>query len=525
MFSCALSAVINGIESKVVQVQADVSTGLPFFELVGYLSGEVKEARERVRTAIRNSGFELEPRKIIVNLSPADTRKSGTCFDLAIACAILSAYGKIPPESLKDTMIAGELGLDGRIDPVNGVLPIVLMAREMGLKRCLVPAENAFEGASIREIKVYGVAALQDAADFLKGKLELIPADDTEKWNAMTSDIGSDSRAGAASGMPDFADIRGQGLLRRSMEVAAAGLHNLLIIGPPGSGKSMAARRLPSILPSMSYDEVLEVSRIYSVSGLLDPQAGLIKVRPFRSPHHTISAPALAGGGKIPVPGEISLAHKGVLFLDELTEFNTDALESLREPLENGRISISRVQASCTFPARFMLVAAMNPCSCGYYPDASRCHCTPLQIRRFIGRISRPLLDRIDMTVEVKHVNIDLLQGKTARPPENSETIRERVSGACDIQRTRFSHCPYEHNSEIPDNDLKRFCHLGEEEMTFMKKAYNRYSLTARGYGKLLRVARTIADLDQSDEISCKHLAEAVFFKSLDRQYWERMNS
>jgi len=510
MFRRAFSAVLNGIESRVVQVEADVSCGLPYFELVGYLSGEVKESRERVKTAIRNSGYTLDPRRIIVNLSPADRRKSGTSYDLAIACAVLSAYGFISQQAIEDTVIVGELSLDGRIRGVKGILPTVLMAREGGMKRCIVPAENAFEGAAAEGIAVYGVHTLRESIAFLSGSISLDPA--------AAAQIPQEDEEKAADSV-DFSDIHGQRLLKRSMEIAAAGMHNILIIGPPGAGKSMAAKRLPGILPLMSPEESLEVSKIYSVSGLLRPGEGLIRRRPFRSPHHTISAAGLAGGGRIPAPGEISLAHRGVLFLDELTEFDSEAMEALRQPMEDGRITINRLQASCVFPADFMLAAAINPCRCGFYPDMTKCRCTPLQIQRYIGRISRPLLDRIDITVEVRAVEIEMLQA-AVRTDESSADIRERVIRAAGIQSQRYAGSDFEHNSQIPDKRISEFCALGEEESEFMKNAYRVHSLSARSYNKILRVARTIADLAGDAEISIDHLSEAVFYKSLDRRYW-----
>ena len=508
MFSKTLSAVLRGIDSQIIQAEADVSRGLPYFELVGYLSGEVKEARERVKTAISNSGYMLDPRRIIVNLSPADIRKSGTSYDLAIACAVLCSYGFIPCSSLEDTLILGELSLSGSVRSINGVLSAVLMAREKKLRRCIVPEPNAFEGAAVEGIDVYGVSSLQQTLEFLKGNMNIKPV------SAREVPSGADQEE-----VPDYADIHGQHLLKRSMEIAAAGLHNILIIGPPGSGKSMAAKRLPGILPPMSYEESLEVSKIYSAAGLLEPEKGLIAKRPFRSPHHTISALSLAGGGSNPMPGEISLAHRGVLFADELTEFSSESMEALRQPMEDGYITISRLRYTSTFPADFMFVAAMNPCRCGYYPDMTRCRCTPLQIQRYIGRISRPLLDRIDMTVEVKPVTVDLLQrGREA--DENSADMRQHVITADQMQARRFSDVGFEHNSQIPDREVSRFCRLNDECTEFMKKVYRTYALSARGYNKILRVARTIADLDQSENIEMKHISEAVFYKSLDKRYW-----
>lgn len=509
MFSSAYSAVLDGIDSKLIRVEADVSSGLPYFDLVGYLSGEVKEARERVLTAIRNSGFSLEPRRIIVNLSPADLRKSGTFFDLAIAASVLSSYGLIPQKELEDTVLLGELGLDGSVRGVNGVLPVILSARGAGISRCIVPADNLREGSGLGGIRLFGVRSLREFVQVFRAPSELQTQTGPEEPGSAP-----DPRE-----IPDFSEIRGQETLRRSMEIAASGMHNILMIGPPGSGKSMAARRLPSILPSMQPKEYMEVSRIYSVAGLLRDQGGLITQRPFRSPHHTIPETSFAGGGRYPVPGEISLAHRGVLFLDELTEFPQGVLELMRQPLENGFIAINRLQGSCVYPARFMLVAAMNPCRCGYYPDLTRCSCTPLQIRRYLSRISKPIYDRIDMCVEVRAVRIDVLQDREGKG-ESSARIRSRVEAVSQMQAERFAGEPYAHNAEIPVSDLEKYCPLDKKEKVYMKEVYERFDLSARSYHKLLKIARTIADMDESRDIRPEHLREAVFYKSINQKYW-----
>ncbi len=513
MFSKAVSAVLTGIDSRIIQVEADITSGLPYFEMVGYLSAEVKEAKERVRTAIKNAGFLLDPKHIIVNLSPADLRKSGTSYDLAIAAAVLCGYGIISQRSLDDTVFVGELSLNGRVRPVNGVLSIALMARKTGYRRCIVPSGNAFEGAAADGIEVYGVNDLREMADFLNGKLPLRAAviDREEVMRAGARGDGTDE--------PDFSDIHGQPLLKRAMEIAAAGMHHILLIGPPGAGKSMAARRLPTILPEMTWEECLEVSEIYSAAGLLHDEGRLITSRPFRSPHHTATDVSLAGGGRIPHPGEISLAHRGVLFLDEITEFSSQAMEVLRQPLENGVITVNRMQASCEFPADFMLVAAMNPCRCGNFPDMSRCTCTPLQIRRFLGRISQPLMDRIDLNVEVQPVSIDWLQN-VSEYDESSADIRLRVEKARKIQSARYEGSPYLYNSQLTDKDVDKYCPLDDAGSEFMRQVYERFGISARTYHKIIKVARTIADLSGREDVGTDELGEAVCFKALDKEYW-----
>lgn len=510
MFCKTASAVLIGMSSEMITVETDVSGGLPYFEMVGYLSAEVKEAKERVKTAIRNAGFKLEPRRVIVNLSPADVRKSGTMCDLAIAAAVLCAYGFIDQKQLKDTLLIGELSLNGGVRSVNGVLSAVLMAKKMGISRCIVPAVNAFEGAAVDDIEVYGVHTLQEFIGFLNDSLCIDAA-------YIDRDRLLEQSRERAPGV-DFSDIYGQKTMKRGMEIAAAGMHHTMLIGPPGAGKSMAARRLPTILPGMTWEECLEVSEIYSAAGLLNPSEGLITSRPFRSPHHTVSDVALAGGGRVPKPGEISLAHRGVLFLDELTEFSSAAMEVMRQPIETGKIMINRLQAMCEFPAGFMLVAAINPCRCGYYPDVKRCHCTPLQIRRYIGRISQPLMDRIDLNIEVLPVRIDALQEHAEE--ESSNDILKRVEQARRIQDERYKGTGYRYNSQLHDKDVELYCAMGTAERNLMRSIYERYDLSARSYHKILKVARTIADLSGHLTISAEDISEAVFYKCLDGRYW-----
>ncbi len=497
-----------GVNAIPIRVETDVSTGLPYFDMVGCLAGEVKEARERVRTALRNAGFQLEPRKIVVNLSPADIRKSGTSYDLSIAASVLGAYGMMPRDALQDTLIVGELGLDGACRPINGVLNIAMMAGKEGIRRLIVPAANAAEGAAAPDIAVYGVSTLAEMVAYLRGQKTLSPAAAT---------VFSPETAADEAGVPDFADIHGQQMLKRCMEIAVSGMHHMMMVGPPGSGKSMAARRLPSIMPMLTREESLEITEIYSSAGLLPAYQGLVRRRPFRAPHHTATDIALAGGGRIPKPGEVSLAHRGVLFLDELTEFRSQAMETLRQPLESGRILISRAAQVCEFPADFMLVAAINPCRCGFFPDPIRCSCTPLQIQRYLGRISQPILDRIDMTVEVRPAADPTGHGGEE---ERSEQIRRRVEAARALQQIRYEGSPYLYNGQLNDRDIESFCPLGEAETEFMRQAYRKFELSARAYYKVIKVARTIADLDNDREIREPHLQEALFYKTLDRKYW-----
>ncbi len=508
MFCEAISAVVIGIQGMMIRVEADVSSGLPYFDLVGYLSGEVKEAKERVRTAVRNAGVRLEPKKVVVNLSPADIRKSGTSFDLAIAAAVLGAYGCVRRNALENTLFIGELGLDGSVRGVRGVLPVVINARRSGIRRCVIPASNADEGAAVKGIEVYAVSRLDEMIQFLNGQEVLQPVTDRNRSISQAQE----------EEVIDYADIRGQETLKRSLMIAAAGMHNIMLIGPPGTGKSMAARRLPTILPDLSYEEQLEISAIYSVAGLLKEEGGLVVRRPFRSPHHTISDIALAGGGRVPFPGEISLAHGGVLFLDEMTEFHAQTLEVLRQPMENGTITINRAQMSCEFPADFMLVAAIDPCACGFYPDPVKCRCTPLQIRRYIGRISQPLFDRFDLMTQVSPVRSDKLQ--TAEKSESSAQMKKKVILAHERQMKRYEDSAWNYNSQLRDKDIEIFCRTDREGSDFMKKAYQTFDLSARSYYKILKVARTIADLEGEENIRLQHLEEAVFYKTINRKLW-----
>lgn len=501
MFSKVYSAVICGIQSRIISVETDVADGLPQFSMVGYLASEVKEAQDRVRTALKNTGYRLSPKKITVNMAPADVRKSGSGFDLPIAVAVMAAYGYLPAEPLKEVFLAGELGLDGSVHGIHGILGMVMEARRAGCRACIIPEANIQEGAVIQGIEVYGVKCLKEAAEHIMSspRLHRVSINIEERFT-MDSDPGA----------PDFADIRGQHISRRAAEIAAAGMHNLLISGPPGSGKTMIARRIPGILPPMSMEEALEVSQIHSVAGIL-PREGILTRRPFRMPHHTISPIALTGGGKIPRPGEISLAHRGVLYLDELPEFQKDTLEILRQPLEEGEVRISRNSGQYVFPADFMMVASRNPCKCGYYPDRSRCRCSESEVLRYLHRISRPLLDRIDLYAEARHMRYEELAGAGAE--ESTANIRQRVLLAHAIQTERYRESAFRFNGDLTASALERYCVMTPEAARQLRRIYEQKQLTARAYHRMIRVARTIADLDGSEKIGAGHLSEAVFYR------------
>lgn len=509
-FGTILSAAIHGIKVELIHVEADVSNGLPIFHMVGYLSSEVKEAAERVRTAIKNSGLEYPVKRTVVNLSPAAIRKRGASFDLPIAISILVSIGYIAPEEVKSMLIIGELSLDGRVQKVPGILAIVMAAKEAGIRTFIVPQSNATEGALAGGVKVFGIGSLKDTCKFLKGELKLSKTPDPE------IDLAGNETEYAL----DYGDVYGQETVKRATEIAVAGGHSMLLVGSPGSGKTMTAQRIPSISPPMSLEESMEITKIYSIKGLLDEASPLIRERPFRSVHHTATRTALVGGGMIPTPGEISLAHGGVLFMDELPEFQRAVLEVLRQPLEEHAVQITRSAGSYQFPANFMLICAMNPCPCGMYPDFEKCTCTPGQIHQYLGKISQPFLDRLDICVEAPKIKYNALKG--AGSTESSKSIRERVCKAREIQQRRYQNAGSITNANISHKEIATYCQLETEEEQLMEQAFAMLNLTVRSYHKILRVARTIADLDQEERIGSKHLKEAIGYRTIDKKYWGR---
>lgn len=508
MFSSVCSGTICGLQSYLIQVEVDVSSGLPCFVMVGSLGSEVRESAERVRIALKNTGIALPPMHVSINLSPADIHKAGTGFDLPVAIGLLKALGKLKNTIVDKTFVIGELGLDGEVKPVTGILPLVWEAFRMGMRYCMVPAENFKEAALVEGIYVSGVRSLQEAVALFLLEEEVLQKRIQEEAEQQQGRDGLES----SDDSMDFSDICGQEVLKRGAMISAAGFHHMVIVGPPGAGKTMVARRMETILPEMSYEESMEVTSIYSIAGKLSRENPLMQKRPFLSPHHTVTERALSGGGRFPIPGLVSLAHHGVLFLDEMPEFQRHTIDLLRQPLEEKKISIARSTGTFTYPADFMLIGAMNLCPCGYYPDQNKCTCTPYERHQYLNHLSGPILDRIDLCLEARKIEISQLQQN--RKGISSKEMRERVLIARKRQERRYQDSKINFNSELKGKEFERFCRLENAEKELAASIYVQMQLSARAYHRMLRVARTIADLEDSEKIKTEHLTEAMCYRT-----------